>query len=56
LGKIDEIFLYDEYIYRLGTYYSEAEARLVLDKVRENSFFVAFILIYNKSKVVGIIK
>lgn len=56
LGNIEEVFNYGEYIYRIGDYNTEEEARTILQKIREANYFVAFILIYKNNKVTGIIK
>ncbi len=56
LGKIEKIKSFEQYIYRLGEYYDIAEAKAVLEKVRAQNYFVAFILQFTKGKVSNIIK
>ena len=56
LGKIEKIKSFEQYIYRLGEYYDLGEAKAVLDKVRAQNYFVAFILQFTKGKVSNIIK
>ncbi len=56
LGKVEEIKAYERYIYRLGNFESLERAKEVLELVRSQGYFVAFILQYNKDKVTGIVK
>lgn len=56
LGKVEVVQAYNRYIYRLGDFDSLEKAKHALDMVRSQGYFVAFILQYNKDKVVGIIK
>lgn len=56
LGKIEKIKSFEQYIYRLGEYYDLGEAKAVLEKVRAQNYFVAFILQFTKGKVSNIIK
>lgn len=56
LGKIEEIKAYERYIYRLGNFESLERAKEILDMVRTQGYYVAFILQYNKNKITGIVK
>lgn len=56
LGKVEEVKAYERYIYRLGNFESLERAKEVLELVRSQGYFVAFILQYNKDKVTGIVK
>jgi 5-hydroxyisourate hydrolase-like protein (transthyretin family) len=56
LGKIEKINSYGQYIYRLGDYYNLDEAKAILEAVRAQNYFVAFILQFTKGKVSNIIK
>jgi hypothetical protein len=56
IGKVEMVSSYDRYIYRLGNYTDFEQAKQILEKVREQGYFVAFILMYNKDKVKGVIK
>lgn len=55
LGKIEEVKAYERYIYRLGNFDNLERAKEVLELVRSQGYFVAFILQYNKDKVTGIV-
>lgn len=55
LGKIEEVNAYGRYIYRLGNFEDLERAKEVLELVRSQGYFVAFILQYNKNKITGII-
>lgn len=56
LGKIEKISSYGQYIYRIGEFYNLDEARAILEAVRAQNYFVAFILQFTKGKVSNIIK
>ena len=56
LGEIETIKTDNYYIYRMGDYDTVEKAKDILKSIRENGYKMAFILIYNKNKVVGIIK
>ena len=55
-GKVEMVKAYDRYIYRLGNFTDLERAKQILDQVRTQGYFVAFILQYNKDKVTGIVK
>jgi len=54
-GTIEEVNAYNKYIYRLGNYEDLERAKEILNIVRSQGYFVAFILQYNKEKISGII-
>jgi hypothetical protein len=56
LGKMEEVRAYERYIYRLGNFDNLERAKEILELVRSQGYFVAFILQYNKEKVTGIVK
>ena len=56
LGKVEEVIAYNRFIYRLGDFDNLEKAKEVLTYVREQGYFVAFILQYNKNKITGIVK
>ena len=55
-GKRRSTSLQSLYIYRLGDFETLEKLNRLLDMVRTQGYFVAFILQYNKGKVSGIIK
>lgn len=55
-GKVEEVKAYERYIYRLGDFDKLERAKEILETVRAQGYFVAFILQYNKDKVTGIVK
>ena len=55
IGKIEIVNAYNRYIYRLGNFETLDNAKHILEEVRTQGYFVAFILQYNKGKVTGII-
>ncbi len=55
IGKVEMVQAYGRYIYRLGNFTNLEEAKAILEKVRKDGYFVAFILQYNKSKITGIV-
>ncbi|MCB9033578.1 MAG: PD40 domain-containing protein [Chitinophagales bacterium] len=56
LGAIEIYETTGGYIYRLGTYYSKDEALGVLSQLRDNNYYLAFILQYINGNVIGILK
>ncbi len=56
IGKVEIVKAYDRYIYRLGNFIELERAKQILEQVRAQGYFVAFILQYNKDKVTGIVK
>jgi len=55
-GEVERVHSYGQYVYRLGDFYNLDEAKVILDKVRMQGFYVAFVLQYNKEKVTAIVK
>ncbi|HRH56109.1 MAG TPA: LysM peptidoglycan-binding domain-containing protein [Chitinophagales bacterium] len=55
IGKTEEVKAYERYIYRIGNFATLERAKEVLELVRSQGYFVAFILQYNKEKVTGIV-
>jgi LysM repeat protein len=55
IGKTEEVKAYERYIYRIGNFDTLERAKEVLELVRSQGYFVAFILQYNKDKVTGIL-
>lgn len=53
---MEEVRAYERYIYRLGNFDNLERAKEILELVRSQGYFVAFILQYNKEKVTGIVK
>lgn len=56
IGKVEEVKAYDRFIYRLGNFETLDRAKEILEMVRAQGYFVAFILQYNKDKVTGIVR
>ncbi len=56
LGNLEISNSYNQYIYRLGNYYTKEEAMKILNKVREEGYYLAFILYYINDNIIGIIK
>lgn len=55
-GKIETTNSYNQYIYRLGNYYTKEEALNILNAVRNEGYYLAFILQYINDNIIGIIK
>jgi hypothetical protein len=55
-GQVQAVKSYGQYVYRLGNFYDLEAAKIILDKVRQQGYYGAFILQYNKEKVTGIVK
>lgn len=55
LGNIEMTQAHGLYIFRLGDFYNLEQAKEILEKVRADGYYVAFILQYNKEKIKGII-
>jgi hypothetical protein len=56
LGEITESIAYGNHIYRAGRFDDVNEAKKQLEWVRQKGYSLAFILQYNKDKVISIIK
>ena len=56
LGNLEISNSYNQYIYRLGNYYTKDEAMKILNQVRGEGYYLAFILYYINDNIIGIIK
>lgn len=55
LGKIEVVSAYSRYLYRIGNFPTLERANQVLEIIRSQGYFVAFILQYNNEKITSII-
>ncbi|HMZ93379.1 MAG TPA: SPOR domain-containing protein, partial [Chitinophagales bacterium] len=56
LDKIEEKFAYGQYFYRMGNYASPEEAFQMLKNVKDEGYYLAFILQYKDDYIVKVIK